>query len=108
MFCVSQTADTSQCTTTGSGCYGLIMANIDQVNYINYKGCYSSTECGVTWSGASTSVPGALSLDNGAANTNAIIAAFPSDTTNNNAAKVARSYAGGGYNDWYLPSKNEL
>jgi hypothetical protein len=33
VFCVSQTADTTQCVTTGSGSYGLIMANTDQANY---------------------------------------------------------------------------
>ena len=29
-------------------------------------------------------------------------------TTTDHAAGVARAYAGGGYHDWYLPSKDEL
>jgi len=47
-------------------------------------------------------------LDDGAANTKAIIEAHPNDNPSNNAAWLCRSYKAGGYNDWYLPSINEL
>ena len=33
VFCVSQTEDITKCVPTGSGKYGLIMANEDQANY---------------------------------------------------------------------------
>jgi hypothetical protein len=44
-------------------------------------------------------------LGTGMANTNAIIA-FPASGVC--AASIARSYQGGGYTDWYLPSKDEM
>ena len=44
----------------------------------------------------------------GKANTMAIIAAHPADALIDNAAKTAVAYNGGGRNDWFLPSINEL
>ncbi len=103
VFCVSQTADTTQCVTTGSGNYGLIMANQDQVNYD------TNAKHGVTWSSIS-SYTWATSADSGAANTAIIIAALPSDTPSSNAAWVCHNYRDPieQHNDWYLPAKNEL
>lgn len=46
------------------------------------------------------------SIGTGMANTNAIIANL--GNTGSYAAKICRDYRGGGYSDWYLPSKNEL
>lgn len=46
VFCVSNTADTSQCEITGSGEYGLVMANKDQANFD------SNDSHGVIWSEA--------------------------------------------------------
>jgi hypothetical protein len=43
----------------------------------------------------------------GAANTTAIISA-QGETPTNYAAGLARAYTGGGYDDWFLPSKDEL
>jgi hypothetical protein len=102
VFCVSQTPDTTQCVTEGSGDYGLIMANEDQVNF------YSNPEHGVTLASKYDAIPDARSDDDGAANTAAIIAALPQDTSGNNAAWLCHNYQGGGNEDWYLPSKNEL
>ena len=48
-----------------------------------------------------------LSLGTGFANTNKIITIL-GDTTIKYAAGVARSYKGGGYTDWFLPSRDEL
>jgi hypothetical protein len=45
-------------------------------------------------------------LGAGSSNTNAIISSYGNSGTY--AAKIARDYNGGGYTDWYLPSKNEL
>jgi len=103
VFCVSQTADTSQCVTTGSGDYGLTMANDDLANFD------SNPKHGLTWSSVFCNT-GALSLDNGTANTAAVIAALPGDNSNNNAAWSCHNYRDqkGGHVDWYLPSINEL
>jgi hypothetical protein len=56
----------------------------------------------------STAVPGALAtgIGDGAADTDAIIAQNGAGT--GYAAGLARAYSGGGFNDWYLPSKGEL
>ena len=103
VFCVSDTEDTTQCKTEGSGNYGLVIANEDQVNFD------SNPQHGITWSTAYSTIPGAQSLDSGVANTAAIIAAFPKDNLSNNAAWLANSYRDReGHTDWYLPSKNEL
>jgi len=63
----------------------------------------------VAWSSTDVDVTGTgTAIGTGKANTAAIIAAFSSDTASNNAAKVAVAYSGGGKNDWFFPSKDEL
>jgi uncharacterized protein YjbI with pentapeptide repeats len=47
-------------------------------------------------------------IGEGKANTDNILAKYPTATFPNSAAAVARAYRGGGYDDWYLPSKDEL
>jgi len=47
-------------------------------------------------------------IGEGKANTDNILAKYPTATFPNSAAAVARAYRGGGYDDWYLPSKEEL
>ena len=61
----------------------------------------------------STSVPGGTgtALGTGSSNTDNIIAqavAAGNNTLTSYAAGLARAHNGGGYNDWYLPSKDEL
>jgi hypothetical protein len=77
--------------------HGLIAATADQ-------------STGIIWSIAayqSTSVTGTLTiLGSGKANTDKIIAQNGAGTTY--AAGLARAYNGGGNNDWYLPSQDEL
>ena len=74
--------------------HGLIAAKSDQSTGIQwYNGSYITT--GATGTAIGT----------GMSNTNAIVGAQGAGSY---AAKICRNYNGGGYNDWYLPSLNEL
>jgi hypothetical protein len=76
--------------------HGLIAAAADQSTGKQwYNGTYITT--GAT----------AQALGTGFANTNTIIT-IQGATATNYAAGLARAYTGGGYSDWYLPSKDEL
>jgi len=75
--------------------HGLIAAEADQSIALQwYNGSYSTT--GATGTAIGT----------GAANTTAIISVQGTETSY--AARLARAYTGGGYTDWFLPSKDEL
>lgn len=104
VFCVSQTPDLTQCVPTGSGSYGLIMADEDQVNF------YSNPDHGVIWASKTNKIIDARSDDEGRANTAAVVATHSKDGPDNNAAWVCHNYRdkGEGHDDWYLPAKNEL
>ena len=76
--------------------HGLIAATSDQSTGIQwYNGSYTTT--GATGTAIGT----------GLSNTNTIISS-QGPTATSYAAGLARAYKGGGYTDWYLPSKNEL
>lgn len=76
--------------------HGLVAAISDQSTGIRWhNGAYKTT-------GATGTAIGA-----GLANTNSIISSL-GETTTSYAAGLARAYKGGGYDDWYLPSKDEL
>jgi len=77
--------------------HGLIAALSDQATYTEqwYNGSYTTT-------GATATV-----LGSGSANTRAIILS-QGNTVYGYAAQLCRGYNGGGYVDWYLPSKDEL
>ena len=64
---------------------------------------------GTSWYNGSYTATGATAtaLGTGFANTNTIISSQGGATTSY-AAGLARAYTGGGYNDWYLPSLDEL
>ena len=64
---------------------------------------------GVQWYNGSDITTNATdtSIGMGSANTDAIIS-IQGATETNYAAGLARAYNGGGYNDWFLPSKDEL
>lgn len=75
--------------------HGLIAAVSDQgTGNAWYNGTYTTTSATGT------------ALGTGIANTTAIITS--QGNTGTYAAKICRDYAGGDYNDWYLPSKDEL
>ncbi len=76
--------------------HGLIAATADQ-------------STGIQWYNGTNTTTGATgtALGTGLANTNAIIT-NQGATQTNYAAGLARAYNGGSYNDWYLPSQDEL
>jgi hypothetical protein len=76
--------------------HGLIAATSDQ-------------STGIQWSNGSFTTTGATgpAIGTGLSNTNTIISS-QGPTATSYAAGLARAYKGGGYTDWYLPSKNEL
>lgn len=77
--------------TDGTG-HGLIAPQTDQSTGVQW-GCYG------------TSIPGAVSLTNGAANTIAIVAAC---TTRPIAASICDTLTINCYTDWFLPAKGQL
>jgi hypothetical protein len=78
--------------------HGLIAATSDQ-----------STDAGIRWYNGSSSTTNAIgtAIGTGLSNTNTIIT-VQGETSTSYAAGLARAHNGGGYSDWYLPSKDEL
>jgi len=54
------------------------------------------------------SISTSTAIGQGLINTTAILAIYPASTYPNTAAAVAQAYTDGIYNDWFLPSKDEL
>ena len=79
---------------SNGGCNGLEAAPSDQSGGAPWG-------CGIVPTGAT-----GLAIGTGAANTSAILASACSVV--GDAAEVASSFAGGGFNDWFLPSEDEL
>jgi hypothetical protein len=83
--------------------HGLIAATSDQSRSIDWD---ILTDDGVSYQGSKRGAAG-TELGTGFSNTDKIIASQGRIATNY-AAGLARAYNGGGYTDWYLPSKDEL
>ena len=80
-----------------TGQHGLIAAAADQSAGIQwYNGSYATTNATGT------------AIGTGSANTTTIIGIQGNSTGSNYAANLCRNYQGGGYANWYLPSKDEL
>ncbi|MEI7981909.1 MAG: DUF1566 domain-containing protein [Bacteroidota bacterium] len=82
----------------GTGKHGLIAATSDQTT-------------GIIWAVPaykSTLVPGGTSTAIGTGSTNSNMIIAQNGANRAYAAGLARGYTGGGYNDWFLPSKDEL
>lgn len=75
----------------GTGQHGLIAALTNQ------------SDAAIWSSGVFTT--GAISTTDGATNTTRILAVTGSST---NAAKLCRNYNGGGFNDWFLPARDQM
>jgi hypothetical protein len=69
----------------------------------------SDQSAGIMWYNDSSTTTGVIgtAIGTGLANTNKIIAS-QGGTPTRYAAGLARAHNGGGYNDWFLPSKDEL
>ena len=82
--------------------HGLIVATEDQSKFIAWAKITSNLS-------AVNPITGAIGfkLGTGLYNTNKIVASLGAPTASY-AAGLARTYTGGGYSDWYLPSKDEL
>lgn len=74
-----------------TGQHGLIAATVDQGSAV--------------WGCSTTLIGTSFLYGTGAANTAAILAGC---ATRPNCASLASSYTGGGFTDWYLPSRDEL
>jgi hypothetical protein len=79
--------------------HGIIAATTDQ----------TVPEIGIKWDRGTYTITGATgtAIGTGLSNTNKIIAS-QGEPAITYAAGLARAYTGGGYTDWYLPSKDEL
>jgi hypothetical protein len=76
--------------------HGLIAATIDQSSGISW------------WNGITIKIGATkTAIGSGLSNTNTIIT-IQGEPQKNYAAGLARAYNGGGYSDWFLPSKDEL
>lgn len=90
----------------GASYQGGIIFNIDEKGVHGFIAATSDQAITDPWWNGSFVTTGATSTSNGSANTTAIINAQGNSGTY--AAKLCRDYRGGGYKDWFLPSKDQL
>ena len=91
----------------GDSYQGGIIAYIDSTGRHGLIAATEDQSSGIQWGNNDDIVTGATgtAIGTGLTNTDAIIAAQGSGSY---AASIARDYNGGGYIDWFLPSKDEL
>ena len=102
-----QVAVVVQNLAIGQSYQGGIIAYIDSTGQHGLIAATADQSSGIQWYNGDYIVTGATgtAIGTGLTNTNAIIAAQGSGSY---AASIARDYNGGGYTDWFLPSKDEL
>ena len=116
VFYYSATAFTSTGSACGTDCHyleaapaGWIVSSEPAGQTTCIIGGSSTSDPGCEWAGDRTTAVGATArgtaIGSGYSNTIAIVGF---DNTAGMAATVARAYQGGGYTDWFLPSKLEL
>jgi len=88
----------------GDSCGGGVVSCLGGAPYLNLVAATTFPNT-IIW-GAAPLTTGATSLIDGASNTAKIIST-PLETVPN-AATTCQAYSGGGYNDWYLPAKDQL
>ena len=96
--------------TIGEFRYGGVVFWIDPTDNTHGLVCaIADQSSAIQWSNGSYIVTGAtgVAIGTGAANTATIITAQGATETNY-AAGLAKAYTGGGFNDWFLPSEDEL
>lgn len=77
----------------------------DDGEYAIIMGRSESQSDNLAWKNSSSSTPGTVSTTNGMANTLAMQADSP---TPHHAGMYCLGYSGGGFDDWYMPAKDEL
>jgi len=85
---------------------GFTVAGLGTCHYLEATPVNQATS--ITWANQYYNVPKEAGIGKGKANTANIITWHSYDTTSNNAAMAAVAYSGGGKNDWFLPSLDEL
>jgi len=95
----------------GDMVHGGIVFWVDPTDNTKGKVCAMTDQSiGAEWGCYSINVAGADALDNGLQNTLDILneGCGLDNQTNSVAANICAAYRGGGYSDWFLPSKDEL
>lgn len=82
---------------------GLIRGQDGKPDYHLFVAPDDAAEDGVEWGGYRKDADGAKSVNDGAANTDALIA-----EGGHPAAEACKAYRFGGFDDWYLPAQAEL
>jgi hypothetical protein len=87
---------------------GGIIAYLDNTNEHGFIASINDIETSISWRNGGTNVlcgASGTAIGTGQANTNAIVSALGAGTYG---AKSCDNYTSDGYNDWYLPSKEEM
>lgn len=90
----------------GSNYQGGIVFYLDETQKHGLISAISDQSNSASWWNGSYIATGASSLTDGATNTMAIIQY--QGNSSSYAAKLCKDFKGGGFNDWYLPSKDQL
>jgi len=104
----TEAEDATQALRVGQAFGGGIIFYLDATKQHGYIAATQDQGGQVAWDKGTHNLIGAKgkALGTGKANTNKIVNAL--GTTGNYAALICKNYRGGGFSDWFLPSKAEL